>query len=389
MNPHPPPHGSATAPRVRAVIASVASSRPWRLARAGLLTALMVSSLIGMAADARAATPRRPKLGAVVDITWGGSRAHIDRTVQAVRAAGIGWVRASINWGDLEPRKGTLQRSRLAERDYAIRQARAAGLQVLMPIADGVPYWASADPAKYRDAAGEHWNSMWRPSRVGDYAAFVGAMVRRYQAMGVHTYEIWNEPNTARFWPSGPSATAYTKLLAAAYPAVKAADPHSFVLMGGLSKNDYVFLRKLYAAGARRYFDAVAVHPYTGTVDPRICWNQAGTTRRAIDAFCGIEAVRHTMVSHGDAAKSIWLTEFGWSTTTGPYGVSEATQATFLIAALDKLRQYPYVRAAFWYGARDTAADRAAYDDNLGLLHYGFTAKPAYAALQSWLGGVS
>jgi arabinogalactan endo-1,4-beta-galactosidase len=359
----------------------------------GLLTTLIATILVSMAADARAASSG-PELGAVVDITWGSSRSDIDRTVESMRAAGVRWVRASLNWRELEPRAaGGLDQTRLAERDYAIQRARAAGLEVLMPIADGVPYWASGDPSKFRDAAGEHYNPMWRPARAKDYGAFVGAMVRRYRPMGVHTYEIWNEPNVSRFWPSGPDARQYAQLLAAAYPAVKAADPQAVVLTGGLSKSDYAFVSDLYAAGARRYFDAVAIHPYTGNVDPLSCWKQAGTTKLAFDAFCGIEEVRNTMVANGDSAKSIWLTEFGWSTTRGPYGVTEATQATFLVAALNQLKQYPYVRAAFWYNGRDTASNPDVYDDNLGVLRSDFTPKPAYAALANWaslrLAGVS
>ena len=351
--------------------------------RSGLLSTLLATILVSMAADARA-TATGPELGAVVDITWGRSRSDIDRTVASMRAAGVQWVRASLNWRELEPRARALDKTRLAERDYAIRRARAAGLKVLMPIADGVPYWASADPKKFRDAAGEHWDPMWRPARAKDYARFAAAMARRYRRMGVHTYEIWNEPNVKRFWPSGPDARQYAKLLAAAYPAIKAVDRQAVVLTGGLSKNDYPFLRELYAAGARRHFDAIAIHPYTGNVDPVSCWNEAGTSKRAVDAFCGIEEVRNTMVANGDAAKSIWLTEFGWSTTTGPFGVSEASQATFLLAALDRLERYPYVRAAFVYNGRDIAANPGVYDDNLGLQHVDFTPKPAYAALADW-----
>jgi len=150
-------------------------------------------------------------------------------------------------------------------------------------------------------------------------------------------------------------------------------------------------MAQLYAAGARNYFDAVAVHPYTGKVDPTWCWNQAGTTKLAIDAFCAIAEVRTTMVANGDSAKNIWLTEFGWSTTTGTYGVSEATQAQFLTKALDKIRtSYPYVKTAFWYNYRNNYWLNNAPADleaNLGLLRVDFSAKPAYAALASWTRG--
>lgn len=53
--------------------------------------------------------------------------------------------------------------------------------------------------------------------------------------MGVHTFEIWNEPNYAQFWPSAPNAAEYVTMLKAGYAAVKTADPGATVLMGGLS----------------------------------------------------------------------------------------------------------------------------------------------------------
>jgi len=350
------------------------------------------ATLVGVIGPYAGAAGAGPAVGVVGDITWGTSTADIDRTVGMMADAGVAWVRANVGWNAGEPdAKGVPNENWLVQVDYAITRVRAAGIQVLMPISDGVPYWASADPAKYTDASGAHWNKYWRPTNVADYADFVGAMVRRYQAMGVHTYEVWNEPNTSRFWPSGPSAAEYATLLAAAYPAIKAADPTATVVLGGLSKGDYDYLGQLYAVGAGTSFDAVAVHPYTGTVDPTWCWNEAGTTKLAKDSFCSIEEVRNTMVANGDSAKGIWLTEFGWSTTTGAYGVSEATQAQFLTAALDKVRSsYPYVQTAFWYNLRNNYwlnNEPTDFEANMGLLRVDFTAKPAYNALRTWTGG--
>lgn len=129
--------------------------------------------------------------------------------------------------------------------------------------------------------------------------------------MGVRTYEVWNEPNHVRFWPSGPNASEYTALLAAAHAAIKQADGGATVLLGGLSKSDYDFLAEVYAAGGRPYFDAVALHPYTGSADPRWCWTEPGSTRLAKDSFCAIEEARRTMEANGDSSKAIWATEFG------------------------------------------------------------------------------
>jgi hypothetical protein len=356
-----------------------------------LLAALVTTTMIGVSSPAAQAAPLGAEVGTVGDITWGIPRADIDRSVKAMADAGIRWVRANISWSGGEPTaKGQLNQGWLAEIDYAVTKATAAGMQVLMPIADGVPYWASADPARYQDASGPRWNKYWRPRSFTDYADFVRTVVNRYRPMGVHTYEVWNEPNHPYFWPSGPNAAEYASMLAATYPVVKQADPSATVLMGGLSKSDYNYLQALYAAGGRQHFDAVAVHPYAGNVDPTVCWNQAGTAKLAVDAFCAIEEVRRTMVANGDSAKAMWLTEFGWSTTTAAYGVSEATQAAYLTKAFTKLQSYPYVKAAFWYSFRNTywLYDAPAnFAANTGLLRTGFAPKPAYDAMKAWTGG--
>jgi hypothetical protein len=324
----------------------------------------------------------------VSDLTWYISRADMDRSITLMRDAGVKWIRANINWASIEPNgKGALDAWWLAEIDYAVAKAQAAGIQVLMPIADGVPYWASADPARYSDGSGNHWNKYWKPASFQNYADFAKAIVTRYQAKGVHAYEVWNEPNYSRFWPSGPSAADYTALLKVAYPAIKAADPSSTVLMGGLSRNDYGFLQGMYAAGARPYFDAGAVHPYTNNVDPTLCWNASGTATKSIDAFCGIESVRAVMVNNGDSAKNLWLTEFGWATASAaPNGVSEAVQADYLTKAFQKLDAYPYVTHAFWYSLRNnywSNNNQSDVEANYGLVRVDFSLKPSYAAFKS------
>ena len=334
----------------------------------------------GMVSGAGAEVAPPPNVGMVTDLTWGISRAEMDRTVSMLKASGVRSVRLNVGWSGVErDGKGILNQGWLAELDAAVSKARAAGLEVLMPIADGVPYWASADPAKI----GGRWNKMWLPANMSDYGDFVGFVVRRYSPMGVTSYEIWNEPNHPYFWPSGVNAAAYTDMLRAGSAAVRLANPSAKVLMGGLSASDSTYMAALYAAGAGPMFDIAAIHPYTGDVAPTLCWTDA-TGRKAKDAFCGIEAVRDVMVVNGDTAKPLWLTELGWSTTTAAYGVSEAQQASYLTDAFTWLSSRPYVTNAFWYGFRNTywlGDDPAEFEANTGVLRTDFSAKPAYTAL--------
>lgn len=369
----------------------VEAQRPGRARRAtigGVVAVLVMSgALMSVGPVPAGGAVAGQGVGVVTDLTWYMSRAEMDRSITMMRDAGVQWVRASMNWATLEPNsKGVLDPWWMPELDYAIQKARAAGIQVLMPISDGVPYWASADPAKYVDASGPHWNKMWKPANFQDYADFVRTLVNRYKGFGVHHYEVWNEPNYVRFWPSGPNPADYTAMLRAAYPAIKQADPAATVVMGGVSGNDYTFLQGIYSAGGGAYFDVVAVHPYTNNVDPTACWYEGSTTRYAKFAFCGIEEVRKTMLANGDS-RSIWLTEMGWSTSAVTSGVTEANQAAYLTKAFTKVQSYPYVTNTFWYSFRNnwwTNNDTADLEANYGLVRVDFSLKPAYAAFKAY-----
>jgi arabinogalactan endo-1,4-beta-galactosidase len=325
----------------------------------------------------------------VADITWGQPRSAVDREIEMLEDAGVGWVRANASWIMLEPNgKGRIDQGALADYDYAIDRARAAGLKVLMPVSDGVPYWASADPDKYVDSDGKrHWKRLYQPADMADYGDIVHFVAEHFGDR-VDTYEIWNEPNHPWFWASGPDPAAYVPMLKAGYQAVKSVDPTATVLLGGLSKSDYRFLEGVYEAGGGPYFDAVAVHPYTGGVDPTWAWNgsEVGESpdRLSWKSFPAIQEVKATMDANGDQDKQVWLTEFGYSTTTAAYGVSSEKQAAYLAKAYEYIEQFEWVHSMFWYSARNlpSAADSDSEPAQYGLMSTTFEPKPAYWALR-------
>ena len=74
-------------------------------------------------------------------------------------------------------------------------------------------------------------------------------------------------------------------MLRAAYPAIKQANPSVPVLAGSLVGSNGVFLRALYAAGIKGYYDGLAVHFYNLTLgvaalDPRSAARQRRHARR-------------------------------------------------------------------------------------------------------------
>jgi hypothetical protein len=337
------------------------------------------------ASPAAAADP-----GAASLITWWIPAAQQDKEISMLKAAGAKWLRVEASWANIEDaKKGQINSYSLNVYDTPIDKARAAGLNMILLI-DEVPYWASADPNKYTDSSGtRHWDKQYRPTNMSDYGDFVKWAVGHYKAKGITTYEIWNEPNLKRFFPSGVNATAYTAMLKAAYTGAKAADPSATVVSGGLANADYDYLTAMYKAGAHGYMDAVAVHPYAFKpypyfVSPTTSWKRSDG-RIDPHAFNAFTEVQKTMAAYGDGAKQQWFTEFGYPTTTTSGGVSEATQASWLTSAFTYAERYPYVKAIFWYQARDLYSSDTTPEARFGLMRYSdYSPKPAYNAFKTY-----
>src|SRR4051794_8175762 len=91
---------------------------------------------------------------------------------------------------------------------------------------------------------------------VTSFVNFLTHHVARQKSRG-HTglaWEIWNEEDAPKWWAGAPDinkperdASAYVRLLRAAYPAIKAIDPTATVVLGGVTGNDYAFVNSVYA----------------------------------------------------------------------------------------------------------------------------------------------
>ena len=347
-------------------------SRPLHGRVAQLCVALLATAVPALAVPERSHGAEK---SLSVDLGWGIPQSAFAPTRQAISDLGAAWVRVEFRWNEAEPSsKGSYDQSIIARYDQAIDTARASGAKVLVFV-NGAPRWASGSRVP-----------MTRPQSPSDYADFLRFVATRYKGK-VSAWEVWNEENTQRFWSTGPSAASYVPLLKAAYPAVKAVDPDALVVFGGVSQNDYPFIEAAYAAGAKGYFDVMAVHPYPGANPPESTWYSNG--RVAPNAFTGYREVRSSMLAQGDD-KPIWLTEFGWSTTTTEtWGVTQAQQADYLTRAYRVLESDPYVAAAYWYNLRNNFWDNDAdtWETQLGLMRTDFTHKLSYDAFKTYQPG--
>jgi polysaccharide biosynthesis protein PslG len=338
-----------------------------RLAKCLSLLAVLTVAALAVPAFAQAVEP-----GTSPDLTWGTSNADQDRTAAALQDVGSRWVRLNVEWGSTETSNNSYDSWMLSHYDRAVNVARAAGQKVLMLVSQS-PSWASGSSDKQAP-----------PQNAADYADFVRFLAARW-AGKVEAWEVWNEPNIDRFWPTGPSAAKYTELLKAAYPAIKSGDPNAKVVFAGPSTNDYGFIEGAYNAGAKGYFDVMATHPYS-CKSPEAVWQSNGRVSQF--AYLGYREIRKSMLARGDD-KPIWFTEMGWSTSTQECGVSEATQADYLKKAFALAAQDSYVQVAFWYNFRNNywMHDADDIESRYGLLRSDFSHKPAYDAFKACASG--
>lgn len=356
-------------------LAWLARGRHLRRRTTALVVALLVAGLAGATDDRanRQTTPNVPmvsrtvplQLGVTVFTMWRDWEMH-NQLLDRARDSGSAWLRVDMGWCSLEevgPGKiSTWYQGRL---DATVDGAARRGLRLLVTIGCA-PGWAGAsdyssypkDPAQFK--------------RVAQYLA------NRYRGK-VAAWEIWNEPDCVGGCSSG-SPEEFVKVLRAGYTGFKSGDPGAMVVSGGTSGNDIEWIRRMYAAGAHGWFDALAVHPYQQPPNAPPDAPSQGSTYR----LSSVSLVHEQMVRSGDGNKPVWFTEFGWSTAlTGPrIGVNEQTQARYLEQAVSQIRvKYPYVTRAFWFCMRDRD-DWTAYENDFGLLRVDGSAKPAFAALQ-------
>ncbi len=299
---------------------------------------------------------------------------QIQQAVDLIADAGIQVIRMDFHWGGIQPIRNYIDWrlyddlvARLAQRDLEF-----------LPLVNGCPQWAASLP---EDPA--WWDTP--PRDPEEFGEFVFELVRRYREY-VHAWEIRNEPNYDYYF-RGYDPVVYAALLRQAYLATKYADPDAVVVFAGLAlspsppwigMSPESFLEQAYAAGARPYFDALALHPYTYPKD----WIGPEVRLRGY-----LQVMRDVMTACGDAAKPIWITEIGWSNVYNPEGdcCTEEQVAAWLPNALAVLGSERDVGAVVWYNFRDKDPDPNDWERHYGLVRWDFSPKPAYYAYQQFI----
>jgi hypothetical protein len=366
------------------------SSRSNALARAAGAAALALFALLAAASPSLAAassslstaasaahTPSTaahasstPPLGGIniVDLRRGSTPAEADRAISLARSMHAKIVRTEVPWAVFEPNgPGQIDPGAQAFTDQLMSDAAAAGIRVIATV-DFSPCWASGAPANLLASCSPGQSSAangWPPADPATYAHFVAYLAQRYGSE-LTAIEVWNEPdqsNEAYF--GGPNkAERYAVLLRAAYPAIKAANPAVKVLAGSFVGPNGNFLRALYAAGIKGYYDGLAVHFYTLTLG-------------------ALRAIHEVQLANGDATP-LWLSEFGWTSCWPGQKIEQeqgcvtpAVQAQNLTNMFRSLASTSYVAAELVYKLQDST------NEDFGALTSAGARKPAFNALSA------
>jgi hypothetical protein len=261
--------------------------------RVALLAAVVAASLVLAAPAVAAARTPAGFFGVMVNGVLDAPSVNLTAESATMHRDGVGSERFEIAWDLVEPRPGMYD---FAAIDRKVGAAARADIDVLGLVVR-TPGWAATNAG----------NPFSAPRDPAAYAAFLRTLIGRYGPRGsfwaanpglprrpVRNWQIWNEPNISINWDVQPWQRGYARLLRAAYPSVKAADPGARVVMAGLANFSWRDLSKAYRAGVKGSFDVAAVHPFSGRPS-----NSVKITRLN----------REVMDRNGDRRKPIWLTE--------------------------------------------------------------------------------
>ena len=333
-----------------------------------------------------------------------------ERSVHMIADAGFHWLRQEFPWEDIEIHgKGDFVDRRndvdgdgqvdavdaWAKYDNIVYLAEQYGLEIV-PRLSNPPAWTRA----LTDTIG----AQAPPDDLADWGDYVYAVVSRYRGR-VRYYQLWNEPNIYPEWGEQPvNPEAYTQLLCQGYQRAREADPQAIILSGALAPtislhpgpgpalglNEFVFLQRMYDAGAADCFDIMAVNDYmlwSGPTDYRL---------RPLDiSFSRPIYVRDIMVANGDAAKPIWISEMNSNAVPndpaisglGAYGqVTLEQQARFAPLAYQRaMEEWPWMGVVnFWFFkmASDARQNESMY--YFRMVEPDFTPMPVYETMREY-----
>lgn len=323
----------------------------------------------------------KPKVCVHTDLIHEPPESSIQMSLRLIREMGAPTIVEFFPWAYIERSPDVYDWN---QPDLILKHAQNQGVQIIARMGL-VPDWARPKDTSfnYIDEDG-----------LIHFAEFLADFAGRYAGKIDHLI-IWNEPNLAFEWGFTSNATdpvRYVDMLKTVYAPLHRANPNITVLAGALAPtlepigspnglDDLLYLQGMYDAGAKDYFDALAIHTYGFTTPPDV-----PPEPRALN-FRRAELLRDIMVANGDENKIVYITESGWNDNPRWIQAVRPSQRTiYTLSAFQIAEQWDWAETlCLWIFRHPTP--RNTHRDNFTLVTPFFQIKPIYYAIQSYARG--
>jgi hypothetical protein len=325
-------------------------------------TVRVLAAILGLTwlAPSQAAPPPF-EFGVCIHLALGRSNANtVQRTMDG---AGFTSFRDDVYWNRWEEKRGELH---FPDAFLPIKQ-----------VADGLAQRGNS-PLLILDFGNTFYDNggqITSPEGIEAFSRYAEFAVRTF-GESVNRYEVWNEWNTG--FGSRPKVTygdptAYVNLLASTSAAVKRANPLATVVGGATAGIDLKWIRQFIAAGGLKHLDAFSVHSYT-------LYQYRNNPEGAI---FGLDKLRGILAAASPQREiPVYVTEMGWPTNKGKFGVAEQDAAKYLVRFMMLARSRPWLKGVWWYDLIDDGDSDTASEQRFGLVRRNIQPKPAYLAAQ-------
>jgi len=329
---------------------------PFRLARLDstrAATSLLLLCLLNLPCLAAAPLPELTiPNGFGVNIHFTGDPKDLD----LIRDGGFKFIRMDLGWGGIEREKGNYNFEKTGY-DALTDGCTRRGIRILYIL-------------DYSNHLYESDQSVCTEEGRKAFAAFAEAAAKRYKGKGIF-WEVWNEPNIKQFWTPQPSADDYCKLVEAAAPLVKQADPSGLVVAPATSGIPFDWLEACFKNGLLKWIDVLSVHPYRPLPPETVIKDY--------------DRLRELVKRYAPQGKDIPIIsgEWGYSNINWDKArLSEEQQARYLAREF-LINLYQKIPVSIWYDWKNDGTNPNEREHHFGTVMHDLAPKSAYLAAKT------
>ena len=299
-----------------------------------------------------------------------------DAELRKIKAAGLRYVRFVSPWAVVEEEKGEFDWGYF---EKFIQRLRKLDLNAVVVLGGGHPdYTGYIDAPKDNiDHTDRYLIAPATPEAIEKFSVFAAKTVEHIGSQNI-VWELWNEPDSDRFWAPRANVHDYISVAERACRAIKAVDPKARVIGPGMADMPgrwgtlrAGFLGTVLQSSLSGCLDAISLHPYRdGEVPPET----------VLSAHEKLQTFIRTYTPKGKPILPVCSTEWGFTLTD----TSPEQQAAFLLRSF-MLNTMAGVPISIWYEWRDAREGADDPEAHFGLLTLDQKEKASYKALADFL----